>query len=128
VTVAPDAAGIADELLFSLGRELLTNASRHAGAGRVELTVEREPDAIVLRCRDDGRGMAPERRGEALEHGHLGLAACTERVEALGGRLEIAAAPGEGTDVRARIPVPPPDPAGAPVARAPLGAALAAEV
>src|SRR5205085_3369291 len=52
VTVAPEAAGVDDELLFSLGRELLTNAARHAGARRVDLTVERTADAIVLSCRD----------------------------------------------------------------------------
>lgn len=105
VTVAPQATGIDDELLFSLGRELLTNAARHAGARAVELTVERAGGQIVVRCRDDGRGMAPGRRGEALADGHLGLAACTERVEALGGSLEISSEPGSGTDVRATIPV-----------------------
>jgi two-component system, NarL family, sensor kinase len=108
VAVAPDATGTDDELLFSLGRELLTNAARHAGAQRVELTVHRAGDDIVLRCRDDGRGMAPGRRGAALAGGHLGLAACTERVEALGGSLEILTAPGAGTDVRATIPAPAP--------------------
>jgi two-component system NarL family sensor kinase len=104
IAVAPDAAGVHDELLFSVGRELLTNAARHAGAGRVELTVERADGDIVLVCRDDGRGMAPERRAAALAAGHLGLAACTERVEALGGRLAVAAAPGGGTEVRASLP------------------------
>jgi two-component system NarL family sensor kinase len=99
-----DAGGGDDDLLFSLGRELLTNAARHSGARHVELTVERDADAIVLRCRDDGRGMAPERREEALADGHLGLAACTERVEALGGTLAIVTAPGGGTEVRAVIP------------------------
>jgi two-component system NarL family sensor kinase len=106
VSVAPDAAGVDDQLLFSLGRELLTNAARHADARRVELTVRRVGDAVVLRCRDDGCGMAPGRRGDALAAGHLGLAASTERVEALGGSLEIVTAPGEGTDVRATIPAP----------------------
>jgi len=126
VAVAPDAAGIDDELLFSLGRELLTNAARHAGAHSVELTVRRAGDAIVLRCRDDGRGMAPDRRGAALAGGHLGLAACTERVEALGGSLEIVTAPGAGTDVRATIPAP--APASAIVARPAIAlAALPAE-
>ena len=124
VTVAPEAAGVDDELLFSLGRELLTNAARHASARRVELTVERAGEAIVLRCRDDGRGMAPGRRGEALAGGHLGLAACTERVEALGGSLEVVTAPGRGTDVRATIPVrssaaPAPAPARPEIALAP---------
>ena len=105
VAVAPDAAGVDDELLFSLGRELLTNVARHAGARHVELTVERAGESLVLRCRDDGRGMAPERRGAALAGGHLGLAACTERVEAVGGRLELASEVGAGTEVRATVPV-----------------------
>jgi two-component system NarL family sensor kinase len=104
VAVAPEAAGADDELLFSLGRELLTNAARHAGATRVELSVECDGDRIVLRCRDDGRGTDPERRAAALSDGHLGLASCTERVEALGGSLEIVTAPGRGSDVRATIP------------------------
>ena len=105
IAVAPDAAGVDDELLFSLGRELLTNVARHAGARHVELTVERAGETLVLRCRDDGRGMAPERRGAALAGGHLGLAACTERVEAVGGTLELVSEVGAGTEVRATIPV-----------------------
>jgi two-component system, NarL family, sensor kinase len=104
ITVAPDARGVDDELLFSLGREVLTNAARHSGARHVELTVERAGAAVVLTCRDDGRGMAPQRPQEALADGHLGLAACTERVEALGGTLAVVAAPGGGTEVRAVIP------------------------
>jgi two-component system, NarL family, sensor kinase len=105
VTVAPDAAGVDDELLFSLGRELLTNVARHAGARHVELTVVRAGESLVLRCRDDGRGMAPERRGAALAGGHLGLAACTERVEAVGGTLELLSEVGAGTEVLATGPV-----------------------
>lgn len=105
VAVAPAAAGVADQLLFSLGRELLTNVGRHAGARHAELTITCDGDAVVLRCRDDGRGMAPELREAALAGGHLGLAACTERVEAVGGTLEVASgAGGAGTEVRATIP------------------------
>jgi two-component system NarL family sensor kinase len=104
ISVAPEATGVDDELLFSLGRELLTNAARHAEAQRVELTVARAGDRIELRCRDDGRGIDAEARDAALADGHLGLAACTERVEALGGSLEIFTEPGGGTEVRASIP------------------------
>jgi two-component system NarL family sensor kinase len=130
VEVGPGTTGDHDELLFSLGRELLTNAARHAGAATVSLTVERDADATVLSCRDDGRGFDPARRGEALRDGHLGLAACTERVEALGGRLEVDTAPGRGTVVRAWLPAertgpeptgagtPAPDPAAARLATA----------
>jgi two-component system NarL family sensor kinase len=113
VVVAPDATGVDDELLFSVGRELLTNAMRHAGARSVSLTVERDGDRIVLSCRDDGLGMARRRRDEALAQGHLGLAACTERVESLGGMLELAPVLGGGTCVRAAIPASPAPAAGA---------------
>jgi two-component system NarL family sensor kinase len=115
IAVAPDATGVDDELLFSLGRELLRNAARHAQAEHVELTIERAGDRIEVCCRDDGRGIEPDARAVALSDGHLGLAACTERVEALGGSLDIASTPGHGTEVRASIPdrrredVAPPD-------------------
>jgi two-component system, NarL family, sensor kinase len=104
IAVAPEATGVDDELLFSLGRELLTNASRHARAEHVELTIECAGDRIEVCCRDDGRGIEPDARAVALADGHLGLAACTERVEALGGSLEISSTPARGTEVRASIP------------------------
>jgi two-component system, NarL family, sensor kinase len=104
VAVGPEAEGVADELAFAIGRELLTNAGRHAQAAHVALTVAREGGRLAVRCEDDGRGMEAARRGEALGSGHLGLAACTERVEALGGRLVVDSAPGNGTRVRAEIP------------------------
>jgi signal transduction histidine kinase len=126
IAVAPEATGADDELLFSLGRELLTNAARHAGAANVELTIERAGNRIELCCRDDGRGIEPDARAAALGDGHLGLAACTERVEALGGTLEIDSTPGHGTEVRASIPddrrvaaAPAP---GVPAVRSPLAA------
>jgi len=104
VSVAPDAAAIDDELLFSVARELMTNAVRHAGATSVALTIARENSQIVVTCRDDGRGIAPDERRQALVQGHVGLAACTERVEALGGALQIVTGAGRGTTVRATIP------------------------
>jgi two-component system NarL family sensor kinase len=104
IRVAPGVDGGDAELLFSVGRELLINALRHADAGEVTLTVDRKGDDIVLSCRDDGRGFSPERRRDALESGHLGLAASTERVESVGGTLEIDSAPGRGTHIRATVP------------------------
>ena len=55
---------------------------------------------------DDGRGIEPGRLAEAPRHGHIGLASLTERVEAIGGRLEIESAPDAGTTVRALLPPP----------------------
>ena len=104
IRVAPGVDDGDVELLFSVARELLINAIRHADADEVTLTVDRQGDAIVVSCRDDGHGFSPERRRQALERGHLGLAACTERIESVGGTFEIRSAPGRGTRIRASVP------------------------
>jgi two-component system, NarL family, sensor kinase len=106
VTAAATRAGVDDEVVFAVGRELLTNAARHADARNVALSVDVDGDTVVVCCTDDGRGIPRGRRRAALEQGHLGLAAATERVEALGGSLDVASAPGEGTRVRALVPIP----------------------
>jgi signal transduction histidine kinase/PAS domain-containing protein len=104
VVVDPAAAGARDELLLSLARELLANASRHAAASRVDVGVHRQGEEIVLRVADDGVGYAPGRLAQALVAGAIGIASCRERVEAVGGRLEVHSAPGAGTHATARIP------------------------
>jgi two-component system NarL family sensor kinase len=104
VVVDPAAAGERDELLLSLARELLANAARHASASRVDVGVHRQDGEIVLRVSDDGSGYAPGRLAQALAAGAIGIASCRERVEAVGGRLEVHSAPSAGTHVTARIP------------------------
>ena len=104
VHVADDAPGDHDDLVLALARELLQNAAKHASARRVRLEVTCERGAVVLLCADDGCGCDEDRRSAALRDGHLGLAACTERVEAIGGVMEVRSAPGQGTVVRAALP------------------------
>ena len=104
VSVDRSAAGINDPLLLSLARELLINVVKHAKARIVTVAVRRERDGIVLEVSDDGEGFAPARRAEALADGHIGLASTAERVESLGGRIEIDSALGRGTRVLAMIP------------------------
>ena len=104
VSVAPGAAGLRDELLLSLARELLANTARHAGAARVDVGVALEADALVLSVADDGAGFVAGRLELALEAGAIGIASCRERVEALGGDLAVRSGPGAGTRVVARIP------------------------
>jgi diguanylate cyclase (GGDEF)-like protein/PAS domain S-box-containing protein len=102
--VAPEALGAYDALLYAAARELITNAVKHAGAARLEVRLERAADALVLTVADDGRGMSAERADEALAAGHVGLASTRHRVQAGGGRLDVASAPGEGTTVRVTLP------------------------
>ena len=106
LAIAPEAGGARDELVVALARELLVNAARHARAGSVGVTVRRDDGAVVLEVADDGAGIAPGRLGEALREGHIGLASSRERVEAIGGRLELRGGPGAGTTAIAVLPLP----------------------
>ena len=103
--VDEEAAGDHAALLLAVARELLANAAKHSAAERVRVSVARDGDGAVLEVADDGAGIAPGRREEALREGHVGLAAVSQRLEAIGGELEMLGAPGEGTRARAWVPL-----------------------
>ncbi|MCP9491055.1 MAG: hypothetical protein MSC31_14455 [Solirubrobacteraceae bacterium MAG38_C4-C5] len=105
LTVDPGVEGVADLIVLSTARELLSNAAKHAHAHRVTIRVGQEDGFLILRVLDDGRGFRAERREEAIRELHYGLMATTERIEALGGTLVVVSAPGAGTAATARIPV-----------------------
>jgi two-component system NarL family sensor kinase len=93
-----------DGLLFSIARELIANATRHADALHVGVTVTREDGDVVLLVEDDGRGIAPDRARSAALGGHIGLASCRERAAAAGGSLTLEGGPGRGTSIRVVVP------------------------
>jgi len=80
--------------------ESLTNARRYAEADTVRVEVARVTDALVIEIVDDGRGGADPAAGTGLR----GLA---DRIDALGGRLDVDSPPGAGTRVTARLPLRP---------------------
>ena len=102
--VDPEAVGPTDGLVFSVARELITNAARHAGASQLTVSVRSAPGGVVLTVADDGRGIQPGRRDEALEEGHIGLPSIVQRLEATGGSLKLSSSPGGGTTATAHIP------------------------
>jgi len=77
--------------------EALTNASKHAGAARVRVDVRRLDGEALVQVADDGVGGADR-------HAGTGLRGLGDRVEALGGKLELASPVGSGTMLRARMP------------------------
>jgi signal transduction histidine kinase len=87
----------AGEQMLSALREALSNAARHAAAGRVDVTVA-VGDQLVLRVCDDGTGMGQVTR-------RSGLANLAERAADLGGELMIGPAQGGGTQLDWRVPV-----------------------
>jgi len=88
---------------FRIAQEALTNVARHARARHVEVMLTALDVALELTIRDDGVGFNVER----LRTGP-GLVGMGERAELAGGRLDIESAPGAGTTVRARFPLPSP--------------------
>jgi signal transduction histidine kinase len=100
-----DGAGWAS-LLLSLTRELVANVVEHAGARRLNVSLRRAGERIVLEVADDGSGMAPERVEQAVAAGHIGLASAASRIAAIGGKLTIDSAPGAGTRVGVELPGP----------------------
>jgi signal transduction histidine kinase len=78
--------------------EALTNATKHARASRVEVDVAERGGRLRLSIRDDGVGGADLRRGSGL----IGL---RDRVEALGGSIEVISPAGEGTHIVVELPL-----------------------
>ena len=78
--------------------EALTNTAKHARASVVRIAVEVRHGVLELSIRDDGSGGADPARGSGL----IGL---TDRVDSLGGTIEVTSPAGQGTTLRIRLPV-----------------------
>lgn len=89
--------------VLSAVKEALNNAVRHAGAGEIRLSIRPHDGGVTIAVTDDGKGFDPAARASA----GCGLANMRERVEAVGGRLELQSAPGAGTTVSFHLPLNP---------------------
>jgi signal transduction histidine kinase len=100
-------------LLFQSVRELLINVAKHAGTDRavVSLTVDQDQQ-LRIEVHDQGRGFDPVVMEAKSENGHFGLFSVKERMQAMGGRLDVKSQAGEGTTVAMTLPLAPRKPAG----------------
>jgi signal transduction histidine kinase len=78
--------------------ESLTNTAKHAGASEARVEISTTNEEVVVEISDKGRGGASMDRGSGLR----GLA---DRIEALGGQLDLKSPSGGGTVVRATLPL-----------------------
>jgi signal transduction histidine kinase len=85
--------------VYRLVQEALTNVVKHSGAAHVWVRTQAADGAVDIEVRDDGCGFDP-----AFGPGR-GLLGMRERVEMLGGSIEIASRPGEGTTVSSTLPL-----------------------
>ncbi|GAA1218774.1 sensor histidine kinase [Kitasatospora nipponensis] len=116
----------AEVALLRLTQEALANAVRHAGAQQIAVTLSYLDDEVTLDVFDDGVGFDPWARGAGAGSGSgsgsasgsgaagaggpeatggFGLHGMRQRIAALGGRLTVESAPGEGTAVAVSLPV-----------------------
>ncbi|MFF7388937.1 HAMP domain-containing sensor histidine kinase [Streptomyces scabiei] len=86
-------------VLYRVAQEALTNAARHADAGRVEVSLSPGDGVIVLSVTDDGRGAGVAREG-------AGIRGMRERALLIGAALDVTSRPATGTHVRLTVPVP----------------------
>ncbi|MEW5958906.1 MAG: GAF domain-containing protein, partial [Chloroflexota bacterium] len=92
--------------LFRVVQETITNIARHAMARRVDIIFDFNNDTVKIEVSDDGLGfdmvevtLAPDsQRG-------LGLMGMIERIELIGGEMEIDTAPGYGTRIQIEVPL-----------------------
>ncbi len=86
---------------YFLVLEAVTNALKHARASRIEISVRLDSDGLEVRVADDGRGFELGHEGQ----GGRGLKNMSERVNGLGGYLQLSSEPGSGTEVLAWFPI-----------------------
>ena len=84
--------------IYYVVAESLTNAAKHANASEASVEISTTSETVVVEIRDNGRGGANLALGSGLQ----GLA---DRVEALGGQLQVQSHTGGGTVIRAELPL-----------------------
>lgn len=89
---------IRDEIYW-IGREVLTNAFRHAHANRIEVEISCGREILSFRFRDDGRGMADDIQQNGQKPGHWGLSGMRERARTIPAEIHIWSREGHGTEV-----------------------------
>ena len=93
-------------LLFQSVRELLINVAKHAGTDRATVTLKVDPEQhLRIEVQDHGRGFDPIAMEAKSENGHFGLFSVRERMQAMGGSLDVKSRPGEGTTITMVLPL-----------------------
>jgi PAS domain S-box-containing protein len=93
--------------LFRVVQEILFNVVKHAGVKRARITLSCLNDELCVTISDQGRGFCPEMLPSPSAKTGLGLARVRERIHAIGGRLAIESALGEGSRFTLTVPLSP---------------------
>lgn len=88
------------QTIFQIAQEAVANAARHAGVDSAQVLVQVDSDEVTLQVSDRGLGFDPASVGQAK----YGLRGIQERVNAMGGTLQISSSPERGSSLTARLP------------------------
>lgn len=88
--------------IYRFVQEGLTNAWRHAGGEGQRVSWRTQGDDLLVTVADAGPGFDP---GQAPDRGRIGLRGLRERLQSVGGRFEVASAPGHGTRLTMYLPI-----------------------
>lgn len=89
-------------MIFRALQELMSNSARHSQASQIKVQINLDDTLVKVSVDDNGKGFEPE---AAAESGGLGLKLIKDRVEMLGGSLEVDSVIGQGTRITFQIPV-----------------------
>ena len=93
-------------LLFRIVQEALSNIIRHAEASSAWITMEFGDDKVILTVKDNGKGFElPQKVGDLVGTGKLGLAGMQERAQLIGGRLTLQSELDKGTTITVEVPI-----------------------
>jgi signal transduction histidine kinase len=92
-------------VLYRVANEALNNVSRHAQASLAEVSIEKLPESISMKIKDNGKSFDVESVLHANRGRRLGLLGMRERLEMVGGNFLVESEPGKGTVVWAQFPV-----------------------
>ena len=92
-------------VLFRIVQESINNVHRHSGASEASITVECQGAEIRVTISDNGKGFKlPRQLSEFAGQGKLGLTGMEERVQLIGGELEVSSQEGKGTTIIVKAP------------------------
>lgn len=91
-----------EENLLRIAQEAINNAISHADPQKVFVDLKFDSSSVQLRVKDDGRGFD---QATVKTNGHFGLVGMRERVQRIGGELNIVSSPGNGTEIVVDVPI-----------------------
>lgn len=91
-------------LLYQIVKELFVNVLKHAGASKVTVNLRRGPEKVTVIVEDDGVGFSEPFRKRNEDDNHFGLFSIRERLNYIGGSIQVLSEPGKGSTIYISTP------------------------